>query len=517
MKLTDLSIQVRQRSTWEAIDLGFALVQQHWLALILPLSLLVLMLALPFWLLVPDNYLWLAGLFIWWLKPLYDRLLLHILSRQLFNEKVTTAEAFSALPDLIRHTGLFSALSYRRFSLSRSYNLAIWQLEKLKGNERKERQALIYLQGHSNAIWLTIACIHLEWVILFSIYALILMFDASGTAWEHVKNLFRGDVDMDTQYWQTLFDFIFYSLTVLIIEPFYVAAGFMLYINRRTQLEAWDIEIAFRALGDRLAHLSKSMATLLPSLLIVFFSSLLLTIPSSTWAAEKSEVLNEQRLAADQAAAKIKEVMELPELSNRRQISTWVPKDLAKKDADKNALSSATVQLIAQIFKAILWIAVIVGVILLFIYREKLLAFLTPGRQRKLASPIPDVLFGLDIRPESLPEDIAGTARNLWLNGKTREALSLLYRGTLMVLTRKQHLAIQASHTEGDILQLAKPSLATERFNYLATLTKLWQMIAYAHRKPEDTELEFLFNQWPHFQQIHELSSIEANSSEVKV
>ena len=36
------------------------------------------------------------------------------------------------------------------------------------------------------------------------------------------------------------------------IEPFYVGAGFGLYLNRRTQLEAWDLEIAFRRMRKRL-------------------------------------------------------------------------------------------------------------------------------------------------------------------------------------------------------------------------------------------------------------------------
>ena len=125
MKLTDLSIQVRQRSAWEAIDLGFSFVQQHWFKLMLPHFLLVVLIAIPVWLILPENYLWLAGLVVWWFNPLLDRLLLHIISRQLFNEPITTSEAFTALPKLIRNTGLLSALSYRRFSFSRSYNLPI--------------------------------------------------------------------------------------------------------------------------------------------------------------------------------------------------------------------------------------------------------------------------------------------------------------------------------------------------------------------------------------------------------
>lgn len=503
MKLTDLSIQVRQRSNWEAIDLGFALVQQHWRALIIPYTLLVLLIAIPVWLILPESYLWLSSLIVWWFKPLYDRLLLHISSRQLFNETTTTAEAFSALPGLIRNTGLWSALSYRRFSLSRSYNLAIWQLEGLRGKTLKERQALIYLQGHSHAIWLTIGCVHLEWIILFSLYALIIMFDPSGATWEHIKSLFRGDLDMDTQYWRSLVDFVFLIVTILVIEPFYVAAGFMLYINRRTQLEAWDIEIAFRNLGERLAGLAKNGTLLLPSLiLIIITSGLWLSAAAPVYAQTESkhETLAKERLPAEQASAKIKEVMQLDELNNRRKVSTWIPKDKTEQPQDKQQFSTGIIQLVASTLKTLLWIGVVVAIILAIIYRHTILALLSPLRKKTKAHTVPEVLFGLDIRPASLPDDIAGTARKLWQAGQAREALSLLYRGALVILTHEEQLEIYTSHTEGDILKLAKPVTDVERYTYLRTLTRLWQMIAYAHRTPSHTEIEPLFTGWQAFQ-----------------
>ena len=40
-----------------------------------------------------------------------------------------------------------------------------------------------------------------------------------------------------------------YAAAVLVLEPFYVAAGFALYLNRRTLLEGWDIEVALRRIA----------------------------------------------------------------------------------------------------------------------------------------------------------------------------------------------------------------------------------------------------------------------------
>jgi hypothetical protein len=36
------------------------------------------------------------------------------------------------------------------------------------------------------------------------------------------------------------------AVVVLFLEPFYVASGFAMYLTRRAELEAWDIEQEFR-------------------------------------------------------------------------------------------------------------------------------------------------------------------------------------------------------------------------------------------------------------------------------
>ena len=42
-----------------------------------------------------------------------------------------------------------------------------------------------------------------------------------------------------------------YGLVVAFLEPFYVAAGFALYLNRRVELEAWDVEQELRRAFER--------------------------------------------------------------------------------------------------------------------------------------------------------------------------------------------------------------------------------------------------------------------------
>ncbi|WMP17522.1 hypothetical protein [Thiothrix lacustris] len=485
MKLDEITTNIRLRSPWEAVDLGFAMVQHNIRWIFSAWALLFGGFALIIWVTLPEDYQTYTPLILWWFKPLYDRVLLHIFSHQLFNQRLSTTDIFSAIPKLILHTGLLSALTFRRFSFSRGFNLPIWQLEQLRGKPRLERQNLLHLQAHSQAIWLTIACLHLESVVIFSLYLLIIMLDPSDGSWNYILSAFTQTFDTETQYWGSLLYLVLYTLTVLVIEPLYVAASFSLYLNRRTQLEAWDIELAFRNLGTRLSQLARTpLALLLAACLLIGLPGM---TPTPSWASE--------RLPPEDASAQIAEVMQREELAGMRTRMQWVPRSSDKETHDDKPkkLAASWQLLFANFTKSLLWIALIVLLILGFVYRQRILALLKPAQRKAAPPPPPDILFGMDIRPESLPDDIASASRRLWEAGQHREALSLLYRGALMQLTRHEQVAVQDSHTEGDILQLAHPHLDSARMAWLTAVTRVWQEIAYAHRIPADAQVIPLF------------------------
>ncbi|QTR47383.1 hypothetical protein J9253_05445 [Thiothrix litoralis] len=485
MKLDDITTNIRLRSPWEAVDLGFAMVQHNVRWIFPAWALLLGGFALILWVAIPEPYKAYVPLALWWFKPLYDRVLLHILSHQMFNQRLSTADIVSAIPKLIRHTGLLSALTFRRFSLSRGFNLSIWQLEQLRGKTRQERQNVLHLQAHSQAVWLTIACQHLEYVVIFSLYVLIVMLDPSDGSWNYILSTFTETFDTETEYWGNLLYLVLYVLTVLVIEPLYIAASFSLYLNRRTQLEAWDIELAFRNLGARLSQVAKTpLALLLAACLLVGLPSI---APTPSWASE--------RLPPEEASAQMAEVMQREELAGMRTRMQWVPRNPDKTTTDDkpSELAQSWQLLFANLTKTVLWIAVIVLLIVGFVYRQRILALLKPAQRKAAPPPPPDILFGMDIRPESLPDDIASASRRLWEAGQHREALSLLYRGALMQLTRHEQMVVQDSHTEGDILRLAHPHLDSARMAWLTAVTRVWQEIAYAHRIPADAQVIPLF------------------------
>lgn len=498
MKLDNITAYIRLREPWEAVDLGFAMVQQNARWIFPVWALLLGLFAVAAWLVMPAGHKVYAPLLLWWFKPLYDRVLLHILSQQMFNQRLSGAEVFSAIPGLLSKTGLFSALTWRRLSLSRAFNLPVWQLEQLRGKPRKERQNLLHRHTHSHAVWLMIACIHLEFVLIASLYALIMLFDPTGGAWDFLLGSWFDTFDDQAQYWGSLIYLVIYTLAVLVIEPLYVAGAFSLYLNRRTQLEAWDIELAFRNMGERLRKLAQApLGVMLAVLLAAGFTGF---SSAPAWAAGQ-EYLAAERLPPEAAQEQLEQVMQREELSNVRTIKRWMERNPDEPDEtqDFTLFSEAVQVVIANIMKILLWTGLVVLVILAFVYRKALLALLKPLRQQPGEQQPPDILFGMDIRPESLPDDIAAASRRLWEQGQHREALSLLYRGALMRLTRQDAIPIRDSHTEGDILRLAQTRLADSRQEWLTALTRTWQETAYAHRIPADDRVRALLAGWQVF------------------
>ena len=97
MRLDSISVELRPRSPWEAGELGIALVRANaatlwraWLIATLPVFALCNLVA---WQL--DLLPW-AALAMWWLKPVFDRIPLFVLSRAVFGAAPTVRETLAA-------------------------------------------------------------------------------------------------------------------------------------------------------------------------------------------------------------------------------------------------------------------------------------------------------------------------------------------------------------------------------------------------------------------------------------
>jgi hypothetical protein len=141
--------------------------------------------------------------------------------------------------------------------------------------------------------------------------------------------------------------------------------------------------------------------------------------------------------------------------------------------------------------RAIVWVlggllAALVIVYLVQLVRRRGLPRLPP---RFVA---PSHVRDLDIRPESLPDDIGAAALALWSNGEQRAALALLYRGLLSRLVHVHEVPIRASATEGECLALARRRLSSASTAYAERMVGTWTAAVYGGVAPAPRVVEAL-------------------------
>ena len=249
MRPDALNLAVRPRRPQEAAELGARLVQAHgaslypvWFLLVLPVLLLGLAAEhLAGWAV--------AFLLLWWLKPLYDYAMLWVLSQAVFGETPGWRQLPAALPGFFRQ-GLWGALSWRRLSSSRAYLLPVWMLEGQGGAERSRRISLLRNRSGGQVFLLHQLFATVESLLFLAFLSMPFWFSPATLKFSAIYKQFQAPPDSTPHDLLVLA----YFLALSVVEPIYVAAGFMLYLNRRTDLEAWDMEIALRRLAGRLAE-----------------------------------------------------------------------------------------------------------------------------------------------------------------------------------------------------------------------------------------------------------------------
>ncbi|MCC8446251.1 DUF4129 domain-containing protein, partial [Xanthomonas translucens pv. translucens] len=247
MRIERLDVVLRARSAWEAMELGSALVRRHagaiwkpWLLISVPLFAL---LNLGAWAI---DQLWLAGLALWWLKPVLDRIPLFVISRGVFGDVPRVRDTLRAQ---LRWgwDPMFGYLTWRRLSPARSVFMPLELLEGASAEQQRQRRRSLGGAVYGHALLLASVCWHFEAMLCLACIAAILMFvpvellpETVRAAWALVgeENPVWADVGLNVFGW----------LAMTLIEPFFVGAGFGLYLNRRTEIEAWDVEMALRRL-----------------------------------------------------------------------------------------------------------------------------------------------------------------------------------------------------------------------------------------------------------------------------
>ena len=138
---------------------------------------------------------------------------------------------------------------------------------------------------------------------------------------------------------------------------------------------------------------------------------------------------------------------------------------------------------LAESGRYVVWVigALLAGLLVFYVFRLVRARGL-PRVPKAFAAP--SHVRDLDIRPESLPEDVGAAARALWDGGEERAALALLYRGLLSRFVHVHGVPIRASSTEGECLALARPRLAGEGAAYASRLVATWAAAVYGGQGP---------------------------------
>ncbi|MBL8470670.1 MAG: DUF4129 domain-containing protein [Rhodocyclaceae bacterium] len=480
MRLEDLAVVLRRRTPWEALDLGREMLLAWrgplfaaWCAVYLPTLLVACAL---FW----PQPIW-GALVAWWLKPAFDRVLLFVLARASFGAAPSLSEVRRALPGLWFNWPHLWALTLARLGMARSFLLPVVQLEGLRGGTARKRRAVLGRRTRGHAVWLTVLCSNLSGVLYLSALAAVTILTPDDGEGRINWNLLALGTESET--WQQCLSIAAIVVAETIVEPLYVASGFALYLNRRSDLEAWDVELGLRRLAARVAG-----ATLCGLLLIACL------VPQPAAAAAGSEAAKQ----SDPARAAIDAVLAEAAFGHEEKSTHWrrIPPDKKKSEPFSfpewlSKLGSALASLATDLTR-VLWVAA-VALLAVLIWRARHKWLPQPAAR----PPPPQYLWGLDVRPESLPPDVAAAALAELAGGRLRAALSLLYRGALVAAMHEAGVRFTPGSTEGDALREARGHFDVAAAQWFAQLVAVWTAAAYAHRLPAQEAVAELCRGWP--------------------
>lgn len=515
MKLESLRVELRPRSPWEAVELGSALVRRNaaaiwipWLLLVAPVFVAVNLAALAV------DRIWIAWLAMWWLKPLFDRIPLYVLSRAVFGETPTARQTLAAQ----RGWGwraMRGHLLWRRISLVRALSLPVDLLEGADAGRMRERRRVLGDAVRGQVMLLTVTCLLFVLALSLSMLFLVMLF----VPWEFLSESMRATWSLLTVQPPPWAQFALHAVAWVAtsaIEPFYVGAGFGLYLNRRTQIEAWDVEIALRRMRTRLASTATAMllAAGLVSLLPPPASA---AAPARVQAAQDAggralppgdsrASVHEQRdaVGVDEIFGRawvddpgfekaVEQAYRDPLLRPKRTESHWRARDRDKEQRRPRALPFPWLaRAIAFVGEFGLWLLLGGLLVLLAATAGRWLPWLRSGLAVE-AGPAPVEVADASL-PDMLPEDVAAAARRLWREGRPRRALALLYRASVESMAQRAQVTLVPGATESECLRASRRMPDPQDRDAFARMVRVWQYAAYARRLPDEAGFDALLD-----------------------
>jgi len=394
------------------------------------------------------------------------------LSRRLFGEQPPWSTIWRELPR-VWWRRFFYRFVWARFSLGQPVALPVEELEGLRGKTYARRVSQVARRGNGAVVWTyLIAELAAGWfgLALFGVIAMLVP-EGQDAPWTQALEEWNGGSPFDVPLLLLRSIAGCVMVTMSLADVFLTGAGFGLYVNTRTWIEGWDVELAFRRLGQRLAKV-----------IGVLILTTLCWLPATGQAAgpPAPHALIEQVKAQKEFVV--------------HKVKVRVPK------ANGQSLSWATgwfgwwLSVVSQVTA----VALVLGLIVWLCWKYRNMLALRGGRNMERLRPLTArVVMGMEVTPDSLPPDIPGTAWLWWQAGRRQAALGLLYRGAIGRFIEHGGVDIQQADTEGDCLRRVERIGSPTCLGYFRGLTGVWIALAYAGQVPADSVVEGLCREWP--------------------
>jgi hypothetical protein len=239
MQLEALALRMRPRAPLEAADLGVRLCQSAARSVYACYAVAYVVVA-ALSLAAFEIASWLPVLLLFWSKPWLDRTILFVLSRAAFGQTTTRKQLWDARGE-VWWRQLFLTWTWRRLSPWRSFTQPVYQLEGLPFHKIRQRVKQVRRRKRGTALLMTLAFFMAQLCLVITVLSLLLWFAPGDSARSVLDLVF----DPESAFFEAALA-IAYAIVLAFLEPFYVAAGFAMYLNRRADLEAWDVEQELR-------------------------------------------------------------------------------------------------------------------------------------------------------------------------------------------------------------------------------------------------------------------------------
>jgi hypothetical protein len=419
---------------------------------------------------LPGNLVYLSWLILWLLKPLFDRIILHIISIRFFESGADLKRLFHDMGKSLRR-GLPGDLLWRRFSPLRSAMMPVRVLEpqKKSGKETSKRKKLLKEGGIDYCFLLTLWGVALEialltgevlfYIIIEDLFSIGLLYNFDVT-YVHVEVLL----------------FTAWCINYILVETIYVCMGFSLYINSRINVEGWDIEIMFRSFAEKIKNKR------INGVLIIFFVFCMFlpnNISAADWEFEKAD--------GDVPLEILKDIQNSPEFGGEEdswgiRLKKPINLDYAP-DFNVNPFLEKLRLIFANILRFILIVLITaLAVILLFYVRR-----LVYERNMSGKGPSVKILHGI---PAENPDELLQKAKACFEQNNLRMAWGYCTAAVIISWSAFRGLVFPPNATENDCADMVRQTGNSEEAKNFCKIINHWINIAYAGKNPPEGSFE---------------------------